>query len=180
MNLKINSGKLKFNGNLIVNPFKNRNTYRYQFQVDAMTNLRNKYLDTISNNNRSNPFDKDITIINSSNEDLINDIKRGKRNMEILVQKLIDIQTEGRNELSNIANEMGNKITDLYKYLIDTINEQNKEKIKLEIEINNALRENSDLRRQISILTNELIKLEEINKINNQSSSITTTKDNSL
>ena len=178
MNLKKNNAKFKFNGNLIMSPFKDRSLYRYQYQINAMSDLRNKNLDNIANNNSL--FDKDINILNSSNEDILNDIKRGKRNMEILVQKLIDIQSEGKNELTNIAKEISNKITDLYKYLIETNNEHNKEKYKLEIEINKAINENCDLRRQISILNNEIIKLEEINKINNQGISVSLTHDNSM
>ena len=80
--------------------------------------------------------------------------------MEILVQKLINIQTEGQSELTKIAKDIGEKITDLYKYLIDTINKQNEENYNLQIELNKALKENEQLKYQINFLRNELEKLE--------------------
>ena len=167
MNLKHNDTKFKLNANLIMTPNKiiNNNSFkRYQYQINELTNLRNKYLD---NYLPYKSFENDIRIINMTNEDLINDIKNGKQNMEILVEKLINIQSEGQNELVNIAKGIGEKITDLYKYFIEIINKQNEENQKLQIELNKALKENEVLRAQINFLTNELIKIEEIIKSDN-------------
>ena len=179
MNEKKYDDKFKINANLIMSPDKKRNVnnfFNYQHNIGEMTNIRNKNIDNSSNLS----FDNDITLINSTNVDLLNDIRRGKRNMDILVRKLVDIHSEGKKELTNIAKEISSKITDLYEYLIDTINNQNKEKFKLEIEISNCIKENSELRKQIIILTNEIVKLEEIIRIENQNRLLTSSTDHSM
>ena len=167
MNLK-NDGKFKFNGNLIMTPDKKRNLnnfQRYQYQIDDINDMRNKNLE---NNLPYKSFEYDISTINSTNQDILNDVKIGKRNMELLVQELINIHSEGKSQLSNIAREIGDKITDLYRYLIDTINNQNKEKYILELELNRALKENDELREQVNLLTSEVLKLEAIIKVNDK------------
>ena len=160
MKLKIKEKQFQISENIIKTPEKKVNNYnfqRYRYQINELTNLRNNYLDNYSPNKS---FENDIKVINMTNEDLINEIKDGKKNMEILVQKLINIQTEGQSELTKIAKDIGEKITDLYKYLIDTINKQNEENYNLQIELNKALKENEKLKYQINFLRNELEKLE--------------------
>ena len=167
MNLK-NDRKFKFNGNLIMTPDKKRNLnnfQKYQYQIDDINDMRNKNLE---NNLPYKSFEYDISTINSTNQDILNDVKIGKRNMELLVQELINIHSEGKSQLTNIAREIGDKITDLYRYLIDTINNQNKEKYILELELNKALKENDELKEQVNMLTNEILKLEAIIKINDK------------
>ena len=160
MNIKNNDGKFKFNGSLIMCPDKRRNMnnfQRYQYQINELTDIRNKNLE---NNSPFQTFENDINTIDSTNQDLINDVKTGQRNMELLAQQLIDIHLEGKSELTNIAMEIGKKITDLYIYLIDTINKQNKEKFLLQLELEKALKENNELRQQVNFLSNEISKLE--------------------
>ena len=167
MNLK-NDGKFKFNGNLIMTPDKKRNLnnfQRYQYQIDDINDMRNKNLE---NNLPYKSFEYDISTINSTNQDILNDVKISKRNIELLVQELINIHSEGKSQLTNIATEIGDKITDLYRYLIDTINNQNKEKYILELELNRALKENDELREQVNLLTSEVLKLEAIIKVNDK------------
>ena len=167
MNLK-NDRKFKFNGNLIMTPDKKRNLnnfQKYQYQIDDINDMRNKNLE---NNLPYKSFEYDISTINSTNQDILNDVKISKRNMELLVQELINIHSEGKSQLTNIAREIGDKITDLYRYLIDTINNQNKEKYILELELNRALKENDELREQVNLLTSEVLKLEAIIKVNDK------------
>ncbi len=167
MNIKNNEGKLKFNGYLIMNQDKKRNLnnfQRYQYHINESTDMRNKNLENSSPNSS---FINNITMINSANQDLINDLNNGKKNMEILVKTLIHIQDEGNSELINISKDISQKIKDLYKYLFDIINSHNEENFKLNIELNKALKENDILRKQVNFLTNEVLKLEELNKENN-------------
>ena len=164
MNLKNNDEKFKFNGSLIMCPEKRRhlnNFQRYQYQINEFTDMRNKTLD---NNLPYQSLENEVSTIDSTNQDLINDIKAGKRNMELLAQQLIDIHSEGKSELTNIAREIGKKITDLYIYLIDTINKQNKEKYILQLELDKQLKENDELRQQVKFLSNEIEKIERLLK----------------
>ena len=167
MNITKNNRKLKFNGHLVMGQDKNSNLnsfHRYQYQINEMTEMRNKNLE---NNSIYKSFENDIKIINSTNQDLVNDIKNGEKNLQILVQKLINIQSEGNKELTNIAEEISEKIKDLYKFLNNTINNQNEENFRLKMELNKALKENDNLREQVQFLAYEVLKLEEINKENN-------------
>ena len=155
--------KFRTNGQLIMSPGEKRrmnNFQRYQYQINEFTDIRNKNLDN-SLSNKS--FINGITVINSTNLDLLNDLKNGKKNMEILVKNLNNLKSEGNNELINITNEISEKIKDLYKFLINNINNQNEENYKLKLELNKALKENDFLRNQVNYLTNEILKLEQIN-----------------
>ena len=155
------------------NKFLN-NYEKYQFQMNEINDLRNKDLD----NNSIKSFNEDINSVSSINQDLINDINKEKKNMDILVKKLIDIDKEGKFELTNIVKDISEKISDLYSYLIDTINDQDKEKLKLHLELKKALRENDELKEQVNFLRNEVLKIEEVIGIEHQEINFDSTNDN--
>ena len=87
MKLKINEGKFKFNGELIMSPERNKinkNTFElYQYQINELTDMRNTFLE---NNSSIKSFNNEIVNINLTHKDLIEEINRGKQNIEILVQ----------------------------------------------------------------------------------------------
>ena len=184
MSLKINDAKLNknFDNNEIFPERKKylNNLQKYQYQVNEINELRNRTIDNVDNNISYKSFDYDISNVNSVNQDLIKDIQKGKKNMDILVQKLIKINSDGKLELTNITKEISEKITDLYGYLMNIIDQENKEKYKLKAELIRSLKENEELRKQVIILTSEVMKLEDIIRISHKTSAFESTLNNSF
>ena len=184
MSLKIND--TKFNKNFdkteIFPERKNylNNLQKYQYQVNEINELRNRTLDNADNNITYKSFDYDISNVNSVNQELIKDIQKGKKNMDILVQKLVKINSDGKLELTNITKQISEKITDLFGYLMNVIDQDNKEKYKLKAELIKSLKENEKLKKQVIFLTSEVMKLEDIMRISHKTSAFQSTLNNSF
>ena len=184
MNLKIKDDKLNINfDKKEIFPERKKylnNLQKYQYQINEINEIRNRSIDNEGNNLSYKSFDYDISTVNSVNQELIKDILKGKKIMDILVQKLIKINSEGKLELTNITKEISEKITDLYGYLMNIIEQENKEKYRLKTELIKSLKENEELRKQVIILTSEVMKLEEVIKISHKTSGYKTTINNSV
>lgn len=105
-------------------------------------------------------FNNVIKTVDTINQDLANDLRKGKRNLDVLINKLIEINDEGKMELSNIAKDISNKIVYIYDNLVTAINEQRTEHLKLELELSKALKEKSDIKHEVDLLTEAVRKLE--------------------
>ena len=88
------------------------------------------------------------------------DLRKGKKNLDVLIKKLIEINDEGKVELSNIAKDISNKIVYIYDNLVTAINEQRSENLKLQLEISNMTKEKNSLRHEVELLTEAVRKLE--------------------
>ena len=75
-------------------------------------------------------FNNVIYTVETLNRDLANDLRSGKKNLDILIKKLVDINDEGKIELSNIAKDLSNKIVYIYDNLVTCINEQRSENVR--------------------------------------------------
>ena len=184
MSLKINDAKLNINfeKNEIFPERKKylNNLQQYQYQINEINELRNRTIDNVDNNITLKSFDNDISNVNSVNQELIKDIQKGKKNMEILVQKLVKINSDGKSELTNITKDISEKITDLYGYLMNIIDQENKEKYKLKAELIKSLKENEELRNQVIFLTSEVTKLENIIRVSHRTSAFESTLNHSF
>ena len=80
--------------------------------------------------------------------------------MKILIKKLIEINDEGKIELSNIAKDISNKIVYIYDNLVTAINQQRCENLKLQLEITKMTKEKNNLRNEVELLTEAVRKLE--------------------
>ena len=98
-------------------------------------------------------FNNVIYTVETLNRDLANDLRSGKKNLENLIKKLIDINDEGKIELSNIAKDLSNKIVYIYDNLVTCINEQRSENLKLQLELAKASKEKNELKHEVELLT---------------------------
>ena len=98
--------------------------------------------------------------VDTINQDLAIDLRKGKKNLDVLIKKLIEINDEGKVELSNIAKDISNKIVYIYDNLVTAINEQRCENLKLQLEISKITKEKNNLRHEVELLTEAVRKLE--------------------
>ena len=128
----------------------------YQYHTEDIGDIRKKNIEdgTIST------FNNVIKTVDTINQDLAIDLRKGKKNLDVLIKKLIEINDEGKVELSNIAKDISNKIIYIYDNLVTAINEQRCENLKLQLEISNITKEKNNLRHEVELLTEAVRKLE--------------------
>ena len=128
----------------------------YQYHTDDIGDIRKKNISdgTIST------FNNVIKTVDTINQDLAIDLRKGKQNLDVLIKKLIEINDEGKVELSNIAKDISNKIVYIYDNLVTAINEQRCENLKLQLEISKITKEKNNLRHEVELLTEAVRKLE--------------------
>ena len=128
----------------------------YQYHTEDIGDIRKKnFTDgTVST------FNNVIKTIDTINQDLAIDLRKGKKNLDLLIKKLIEINDEGKIELSNIAKDISNKIIYIYDNLVTAINEQRCENLKLQLEISKITQEKNNLRNEVELLTEAVRKLE--------------------
>ena len=128
----------------------------YQYHTGDIGDMRKKNIEdgTIST------FNNVIKTVDTINQDLAIDLRKGKKNLDVLIKKLIEINDEGKVELSNIAKDISNKIIYIYDNLVTAINEQRCENLKLQLEISNITKEKNNLRHEVELLTEAVRKLE--------------------
>ena len=144
----ITSGQINYNKKIEIPP--------YQYHTADIGNVAKKNL----NDGSMSTFNNVIYTVESLNRDLANDLRSGKKNLEVLIKKLVDINDEGKIELSNIAKDISNKIVYIYDNLVTAINEQRCENLKLQLEISNITKEKNNLRHEVELLTDAVRKLE--------------------
>ena len=128
----------------------------YQYRTDDIGDIRKKNF----NDNTISTFNNVIKTIDTINQDLAIDLRKGKKNLDLLIKKLIEINDEGKIELSNIAKDISNKIVYIYDNLVTAINEQRCENLKLQLEITKMTKEKNNLRNEVELLTEAVRKLE--------------------
>ena len=128
----------------------------YQYHTEDIGDIRKKNIEdgTIST------FNNVIKTVDTINQDLALDLRKGKKNLDVLIKKLIEINDEGKVELSNIAKDISNKVIYIYDNLVTAINEQRCENLKLQLEISNITKEKNNLRHEVDLLTEAVRKLE--------------------
>ena len=128
----------------------------YQYHTEDIGDIRKKNIEdgTIST------FNNVIKTVDTINQDLAIDLRKGKQNLDVLIKKLIEINDEGKVELSNIAKDISNKIVYIYDNLVTAINEQRCENLKLQLEISKITKEKNNLRHEVELLTEAVRKLE--------------------
>ena len=128
----------------------------YQYHTDDIGDIRKKnFTDgTVST------FNNVIRTIDTINQDLAIDLRKAKKNLDLLIKKLIEINDEGKIELSNIAKDLSNKIVYIYDNLVTCINEQRSENLKLQLELAKASKEKNELKHEVELLTEAVRKLE--------------------
>ena len=128
----------------------------YQYHTQDIGDIRKKNISdgTIST------FNNVIKTVDTINQDLAIDLRKGKKNLDVLIKKLIEINDEGKVELSNIAKDISNKVVYIYDNLVTSINEQRCENLKLQLEISNITKEKNNLRHEVELLTEAVRKLE--------------------
>ena len=128
----------------------------YQYHTQDIGDIRKKNISdgTIST------FNNVIKTVDTINQDLAIDLRKGKKNLDVLIKKLIEINDEGKVELSNIAKDISNKIVYIYDNLVTAINEQRCENLKLQLEISKITKEKNNLRHEVELLTEAVRKLE--------------------
>ena len=128
----------------------------YQYHTQDIGDIRKKNISdgTIST------FNNVIKTVDTINQDLAIDLRKGKKNLDVLIKKLIEINDEGKVELSNIAKDISNKVIYIYDNLVTAINEQRCENLKLQLEISNITKEKNNLRHEVDLLTEAVRKLE--------------------
>ena len=128
----------------------------YQYHTEDIGDIRKKNIEdgTIST------FNNVIKTVDTINQDLAIDLRKGKKNLDVLIKKLIEINDEGKVELSNIAKDISNKIVYIYDNLVTAINEQRCENLKLQLEISKITKEKNNLRHEVKLLTEAVRKLE--------------------
>ena len=128
----------------------------YQYHTQDIGDIRKKNISdgTIST------FNNVIKTVDTINQNLAIDLRKGKKNLDVLIKKLIEINDEGKVELSNIAKDISNKVIYIYDNLVTAINEQRCENLKLQLEISNITKEKNNLRHEVELLTDAVRKLE--------------------
>ena len=128
----------------------------YQYHTQDIGDIRKKNISdgTIST------FNNVIKTVDTINQDLAIDLRKGKKNLDVFIKKLIEINDEGKVELSNIAKDISNKVVFIYDNLVTAINEQRCENLKLQLEISNITKEKNNLRHEVELLTEAVRKLE--------------------
>ena len=128
----------------------------YHYHTEDIGDVRKKNVsdETVST------FNNVIKTVDTINQDLAIDLRKGKKNLDVLIKKLIEINDEGKVELSNIAKDISNKIVYIYDNLVTAINEQRSENLKLQLEISNMTKEKNSLRHEVELLTEAVRKLE--------------------
>jgi hypothetical protein len=128
----------------------------YQYHTQDIGDIRKKNVSdgTIST------FNNVIKTVDTINQDLAINLRKGKKNLDVLIKKLIEINDEGKVELSNIAKDISNKVIYIYDNLVTAINEQRCENLKLQLEISNITKEKNNLRHEVELLTDAVRKLE--------------------
>ena len=128
----------------------------YQYHTEDIGDIRKKNIEdgTIST------FNNVIKTVDTINQDLALDLRKGKKKLDVLIKKLIEINDEGKVELINIAKDISNKIVYIYDNLVTAINEQRCENLKLQLEISKITKEKNNLRHEVELLTEAVRKLE--------------------
>ena len=132
---------------------------QYKFNYGGKTEVRRKNLE---DNFFPPSLHNIIKLISTTNVELAEDLKNSAKNFEILIQKLVEINNEGNNELTNIAREFSIKITTIYENFAKTINAQLTDNFKLKLEIDKEIKENDELKLKVQLLTKAINKLETI------------------
>jgi hypothetical protein len=143
-----------FTPNAFDNLYDNKNLYQYHTADIGDLLKKNAQDGTMST------FNNVIQTVDTINQDLANDLRSNKRIMDVLINKLVDINDEGKVELSNIAKDLSNKIVYIYDNLVTLINEQRSENLKLQLELAKATKEKNDIKHEVEVLTEAVRKLE--------------------
>ena len=128
----------------------------YQYHTADIGDPRKRIMD----DGTMSTFHNVIRTVDTINQDLANDLRKGKKNMDTLINKLIEINDEGKIELSNIAKDISNKIVYIYDNLVTAINDQRCQNLKLQIELSKASKEKNNLKHEVEMLTEAVRKLE--------------------
>ena len=128
----------------------------YKYHTEDNSDIRKKNLTEGTASTHNNV----IKTIDTINQDLAIDLRKGKKNLDLLIKKLIEINDEGKIDLSNIAKDISNKIVYIYDNLVTAINEQRCENLKLQLEITKMTKEKNHLRNEVELLTEAVRKLE--------------------
>lgn len=128
----------------------------YEYKTENIGDVRKKPFDdgTVST------FNNVIESIANINQDLANDLRTSRKNINHLINLLVEINDLGKVELSNITKDLSNKIVYIYDNLVTNINEQRSENLKLQIELAKALKEKNEIRHEVELLTEAVRKLE--------------------
>lgn len=94
------------------------------------------------------------------NNDLSQDLHICKKNINYLINLLVEINDLGKIELSTIAKDLSNKIVYIYDNLVTLINNQRTENLKMQLEVAKATKEKNDLRHEVDLLTEDVRLLE--------------------
>ena len=132
------------------------NPTKYQYHTSDIGDQRKMNL----NDETMSTFHNVIKTVDTINHELAVDLRKGKRNLDVLINKLIEINDEGKVELSNIAKDISNKIVYIYDNLVTAINEQRCENLKLQLEISKIYKEKNNLRHEVDLLTEAVRKIE--------------------
>jgi hypothetical protein len=143
-----------FTPNAFDNLYDNKNLYQYHTADIGDLLKKNSQDGTMST------FNNVIQTVDTINQDLANDLRSNKRIMDTLINKLVDINDEGKVELSNIAKDLSNKIVYIYDNLVTLINDQRSENLKLQLELAKATKEKNDIKHEVEVLTEAVRKLE--------------------
>ena len=117
----------------------------------------------IENEKKNQEINKSIittTNITNVTSTYITNTTKEKEKETYKPKKLIEINDEGKVELSNIAKDISNKIVYIYDNLVTAINEQRCENLKLQLEISKITKEKNNLRHEVELLTEAVRKLE--------------------
>lgn len=129
---------------------------QYLYKTENIGDVRKKFRNDIS----SSTFTNVIETISTMNKDLANDLKVSKKNINHLINLLVEINDIGKTELSNITKDLSNRIVYIYDNLCTCINEQRSENLKLQIEIIKATKEKNEIRHEVELLTEAVRKME--------------------
>lgn len=128
----------------------------YQYRTMKIGDPRQMSL----NDGSMSTFNNVIQTVNTINKELADELKTSKRNIDKLINLLVEINDIGKIELSNITKDLSNKIVYIYDNLVTSINEQRSENLKLEVELAKATKEKNEIRHEVELLTEAVRKLE--------------------
>ena len=130
----------------------------YEYKTVNIGDVRKKTFETFENT--TSTFNNVIETVSTINADLANDLRTSRKNINHLINLLVEINDIGKVELSNITKDLSNKIVYIYDNLVTHINQQRSENLKLEIELAKATKEKNEIRHEVEILTETIRKLE--------------------
>lgn len=138
--------------------FLDTTTNQYMYKTDEIGYAKKNFKNEIS----MSTFTNVIETVSKMNADLANDLRMSQKNINHLINLLVEINDTGKNELvKNISMDIRNRIAFIYDNLCNNINQQRTENLKLELELAEATNEKNEIRYQVGVLSEEVRKLEE-------------------